>query len=86
MMITTEPRMTNLFLQLGLDASEDAIARFILDHQLPAEVALVEAPFWNDGQRQFLTEQLKSDADWAIIVDELSEALHADAVAQQTGA
>lgn len=86
MMITTEPRMTNLFLQLGLDASDEAIARFIVAHQLPAEVALVEAPFWNDGQRQFLAEQLKSDADWAIIVDELGEALHADAVAQQTGA
>ncbi len=85
MMITTEPRMTNLFLQLGLDASDAAIARFIVDHQLPAEVTLVEAPYWNDGQRQFLAEQLKSDADWAIIVDELGEALHADAVAHQTG-
>ena len=59
MMITTEPRMTNLFLQLGLDASDAAIARFIVDHQLPAEVAMVEAPYWNDGQRQFLAEQLQ---------------------------
>ncbi len=85
MMITTEPRMGNLFLQLGLEASDEAIAGFIRAHQLPTEVALVDAPYWNDGQRQFLAEQLKSDADWAIIVDELSEALHADAVAQQTG-
>jgi hypothetical protein len=84
MMITTEPRMSNLFLQLGLEASDEAIAGFIRGHQLPTEVALVDAPYWNDGQRQFLAEQLKSDADWAIIVDELSEALHADAVAQQT--
>lgn len=85
-MITTEPRMTNLFLQLGLDASEKGIAAFIQAHQLPTEVALVDAPYWNDGQRQFLAEQLKSDADWAIIVDELGEALHADAVARQTQA
>ena len=33
-MITTEPRMTNLFLQLGLDASAEGIARFIREHQL----------------------------------------------------
>lgn len=84
-MITTEPRMTNLFLQLGLEADEAAIARFIGEHQLPGDVTLVDAPYWNDGQRQFLAEQLKSDADWAIIVDELGEALHADAVARQTG-
>ena len=38
------------------------------------------APFWNDAQRQFLREELREDADWAIVVDELSEALHADAV------
>ena len=30
------PRMTNLFLQLGLGASEAAIADFIQRHQLPA--------------------------------------------------
>lgn len=83
-MITAEPRMTNLFLQLGLDASDEAIAAFIRAHQLPSDVRLIEAPYWNDGQRQFLTEQLRSDADWAIIVDELSEALHADAVARAT--
>ncbi|HBS61278.1 MULTISPECIES: DUF2789 domain-containing protein [Stenotrophomonas] len=84
-MITTEPRMTNLFLQLGLDASPAAIAAFIASHQLPTEVALVDAPFWNDGQRQFLAEQLKSDADWAIVVDELGEALHEQAVKRATG-
>lgn len=79
-MDTTETRMTTLFEQLGLDASKDGIATFILKHQLPADVTVAEAPFWNDGQRQFLSEQLKSDADWAIIVDELNEALHADAM------
>ena len=81
-MDTTPSSMTNLFLQLGLDASEDEIAAFIRDHQLSNEIRLIEAPYWNDGQRQFLTEQLRSDADWAIVVDELSEALHADATAQ----
>ncbi|MGE4340748.1 MAG: DUF2789 domain-containing protein [Pigmentiphaga sp.] len=74
------PRMTNLFLQLGLDASESGIAEFIKNHQLPADQELVDASYWNDAQRQFLAEQLKADAAWAIVVDQLNESLHEDAV------
>lgn len=81
----TEPTMTNLFLQLGLDADEQAIARFIGAHQLPAETHIAEAPHWNDGQRQFLAEQLKADAKWTTIIDQFNESLHADAVKRQTG-
>lgn len=84
-MITTEPTMTNLFLQLGLDASEQGIARFIESHQLAADVLMADAPYWNDAQRQFLAEQLKADAVWAVIVDQLSESLHEDAVQRRTG-
>lgn len=79
------PRMRNLFLQLGLDADDAAIAGFIRRHQLPAEVRVSEAPFWNDGQRQFLAEQLRADAEWAIVVDQLNESLHQDAVARRAG-
>ena len=79
-MDTNPSSMTNLFLQLGLPADKPAIAAFIEDHQLPEQTALVDAPFWNDAQRQFLREELSEDADWAIVVDELNEALHADAV------
>jgi hypothetical protein len=85
-MDTTESNMTNLFLQLGLPAEKADIAAFIRDHQLAEGVRVSEAPYWNDGQRQFLREQLVVDADWAIIVDELSEALHADAVAARNAA
>ena len=84
-MITTEPTMTNLFLQLGLDASEQGIARFIESHQLAADVLMADAPYWNDAQREFLAEQLKADAVWAVIVDQLSESLHEDAVQRRTG-
>ena len=80
-MDTTESCMTNLFLQLGLPAGKDDIARFIREHQLPEDLLSSEAPFWNDGQRQFIREEWREDADWAIVVDELNEALHADAVA-----
>lgn len=77
-------RMSNLFLQLGLEASDQAIADFIRAHQLPGDVGLVDAPYWNDAQRQFLAEQLKADASWSIVVDQLSESLHEDAVKQRT--
>ena len=52
------PRMSNLFLQLGLDASEQAIANFIKRHQLGADIGITDAPYWNEAQRQFLVEQL----------------------------
>ena len=84
-MITTEPTMTHLFLQLGLDASGPAIASFIQSHQLAADVAMADAPYWNDAQRQLLSEQLKADAPWAMVVDQLSESLHEDAVRRRTG-
>ena len=64
-MDTTESNMTNLFLQLGLPAGGDEIAAFIRAHQLPEDVRVSEAPFWNAGQRQFLREQWVVDADWA---------------------
>lgn len=82
-MSNATPRMTNLFLQLGLDASEQGIATFIQSHQLAADVALADAPYWSEAQRQFLTEQIKADAAWATVVDQLNESLHEDAVQRQ---
>lgn len=79
----TTPRMTNLFLQLGLDASEQGITDFIQTHQLPVDIGLFEAPYWSDAQRQFLSEQIAADAAWAIVVDQLNESLHEDAVRAQ---
>ncbi|AWH54620.1 DUF2789 domain-containing protein [Stenotrophomonas sp. ESTM1D_MKCIP4_1] len=84
-MITTEPSMTNLFLQLGLDASDEGIAQFIRDHQLATEVEVADAPYWSDAQRQFLAESLQADAAWTTVVDELNEALHEDAVKAARG-
>ncbi|WP_189609352.1 DUF2789 domain-containing protein [Pigmentiphaga litoralis] len=81
----SEISMTNLFLQLGLDAENDAIAEFIKTHQLPNGTDIYAAPFWSDSQRQFLHEQLKADAPWALIVDQLNEALKQDGIKQETG-
>lgn len=81
----SEIRMSNLFLQLGLEADDAAIARFIIGHQLPAHVHLVDAPYWNEGQRSFLRETMDKDGAWIHIVDALNESLHEDAVRAQTG-
>ena len=81
-MQTVEPRMTHLFEQLGLDASPQAIASFIKNHQLETNVYLLDAPFWNEGQRQFLDEKLRSDDPWVIVIDQLNESLHEDATKQ----
>ena len=78
-MTLVRPRMTHLFEQLGLDASEQAIATFIQDHQLHKDLTLLEAPYWTDAQQQFLSEKIASDGEWSIVVDQLNESLHEDA-------
>ena len=75
-MSQTRPRMTHLFEQLGLDASDAAIEFFIVTHQLNAHTKITEADYWSDAQRQFLAEKIKSDGEWAIVVDQLNESLH----------
>jgi hypothetical protein len=56
--------MTYLFEQLGLDASQEAIAQFIEQHQLAAHVDILAAEFWNASQRAFLEEKMGSDGEW----------------------
>ena len=73
--MTTTVRMTNLFLQLGLDGTPEGVAQFISEHHLPDEVNVLDAEFWNEGQRQLLKELLCSDGEWALVVDQLNEAL-----------
>ena len=79
-MTQARPRMTNLFEQLGLDSSESAIAQFIEAHQLDAKTLITEATYWSEGQCQFLVEKIKSDGEWALVVDQLNESLHEDSV------
>lgn len=78
-MIGEEASFKTLFEQLGLEASDTAIEDFIHQHQLAADTNIVDAPYWNDGQRQFLSQKLIADDNWAILVDALNEQLHLDA-------
>ena len=73
----SQPSFTTLFDQLGLDSDPDSIASFIHQHRPMDETQhIYEAPFWTPQQAQLLKEKLKSDDDWAIVVDQLNVALH----------
>ncbi|MBK0059066.1 DUF2789 domain-containing protein [Pseudomonas sp. S44] len=68
---------SEIFKQLGLDDDPVEIDRFITTHSpLDDGVKLVDAPFWNDSQRAFLTENYIADSDWIVMIDQLNEALH----------
>lgn len=75
-METHAHNMTNLFEQLGLSSDEDAIQNFIENHYpLKAETKLSEADFWTESQGKFLRDQIRVDADWAVVIDTLDISL-----------
>ena len=70
-------RFHDLFAQLGLPNSPEAIAAFLNQHRpLPNNVLLADAPFWDAGQAQFIREKkLEDSPEWTQLIDQLSEAL-----------
>jgi len=65
-----------LFAQLGLPCDDAGIRGFLAAHTpLATGVRLPEAPFWTPAQQAFLREAVAEDADWAVLVDQLSAAL-----------
>lgn len=70
------PTLEDLFDQLGLASTPEAIDAFIVEHPLSEDVKLIDAPFWSPQQAAFLKEELRDDAEWAIAVDELNQRLH----------
>lgn len=69
----------DLFAQLGLPNSPEAIANFLKQHRpLPDDMLLADAPFWDEAQAEFLREsRLQDSPDWTQLIDQLSEALRA---------
>jgi hypothetical protein len=67
--------MSSLFAQLGLPNADHEIEQFIQSHRLDEAVNIVDADFWTEGQRQFLRQSLRLDADWSPIVDDLNALL-----------
>ena len=77
-MFDQQPTIELLFKQLGLEASADAIDRFIETHQLGLDIPLHNAPFWSKAQHDFIISNWKKDDDWAMVIDELNQQLHHD--------
>lgn len=71
-MDTTTHDMATLFAQLGLDNNPAAIKAFIANHKITADTPLAQAHFWNAAQASFIAENLKQDADWSEVIDQLS--------------
>jgi len=74
-----EYNMNELFAQLGLDSSDEAIDSFIEKNQLAKEEKLTESDVWNDNQRMFLQEEWEKDAAWVEVIDDLNVRMHPDA-------
>lgn len=72
----TDYTMNDLFAQLGLDSSDEAIETFIQNNQLPENTSLKEAPFLDEQQKMFICEEWKRDAVWSLVIDELNVRLH----------
>lgn len=74
-----EYTMHQLFAQLGLDNSDEAIDEFIDKHQLAKGEELIEASIWSKQQCMFLQEEWKQDAAWVEVIDELNVRMHPQA-------
>ncbi|XOV79683.1 MAG: DUF2789 domain-containing protein [Aestuariibacter sp.] len=76
MLTNTNPTLTDLFAQLGLENSDSAIESFVSKHRpLPAEVHIEDASFWNESQKAFIQFEIEEDAEWAEVIDTLSSML-----------
>ncbi len=71
--------MNDLFAQLGLESSDEAIDGFIEKHQLAKDEKLIESSVWDDNQRMFLQEEWEKDAAWVEVIDELNVRMHPSA-------
>ncbi|WP_201557267.1 DUF2789 family protein [Psychrobacter sp. 72-O-c] len=71
--------INDLFAQLGLESSDDAINKFVEEHQLAKSEKLTESNVWTDSQRMFLQEEWTKDAAWVEIIDDLNVRMHPDA-------
>ena len=71
-----EYSINELFAQLGLDSSDDAIDAFIEKNQLAKDEKLIESDIWTESQRMFLQEEWEKDAAGVEVVDDLNVRLH----------
>ncbi len=69
-------RFTELFQQLGLPSDPDSIRCFVTQHSpLDPAVRIEDASFWSPAQALLLKEEMRRNADWTLVIDQLSVAL-----------
>jgi Protein of unknown function (DUF2789) len=51
------------------------IDAFLVANRLELGIRLVQAPFWNQSQAQFLACAITEDSNWAIAADEFATRL-----------
>ncbi len=75
-MDTSKHTFHSLFVQLGLNSSNEAITDFIHSHRLKGNESLDEAEFWTPGQAEFIRESWLTDSDWVGVIEQLNIELH----------
>ncbi len=71
-----DPDLCELFAQLGLESTPEAVEQFIAEHcPIPANISLHEADFWTPSQSEFLCRAIAEDAEWAVVVERLDSRL-----------
>lgn len=70
-------RFAELFAQLGLPNDDASIRAFVEESTpLAPHMRIEDSPRWTPAQAALLSESLRDDADWAVVVDRLNVALH----------
>ncbi len=68
--------LSDLFAQLGLPSDEAPITHFIATHRPnAAQCSLPDVAVWSPSQAKSLREAIAADADWAIVAEQLGQAL-----------
>ncbi|MEK6788285.1 MAG: DUF2789 domain-containing protein [Pseudomonadota bacterium] len=71
-MDTSTHSLNNLFAQMGLASTDDAISAYAHQHRLRSDVLLHRAECWTPSQAQFIRDAMREDSDWASAVDQLN--------------
>ncbi len=73
---TSDHSFRSLFVQLGLNSSNEAIAEFISSHKLKGSERIDQADFWTPAQAEFFRESWLDDSDWVGVIEQLNTVLH----------
>jgi len=68
--------LPDLFCQLGLPGDQALIDAVVWHHQsVTMDIKLSDTEFWTSSLCTFACEEIAEDADWSVVVDDLSRLL-----------